>query len=113
MIQHGPSGTAKPKRRRSAAGSLPGFCIFVDGPAHDQHQQTERDRELREDLRDHGYRVIAIRYDRGFDEQISPIRDVFGESTRSTDSDHAVSVGSSADRWRLVTLWPERATGRR
>jgi very-short-patch-repair endonuclease len=38
--------------------------LFVDGPHHDSQQQAAHDREAREELRDRGYRVIAIRHDR-------------------------------------------------
>ncbi len=57
---------------------LPGICVFVDGPAHDQPAQAERDREVREALEEHGYRVVAVRYDRGFAEQTAANPDIFG-----------------------------------
>jgi len=54
-----------------------GICVFVDGPAHDQPEQAGRDRRIRESLSDEGFRVISIRHDRDFDEQLARYRDVF------------------------------------
>jgi very-short-patch-repair endonuclease len=42
----------------------PGVCVFVDGPVHDQPEERDRDAQLRGDLDNLGYRVVAIRYDR-------------------------------------------------
>jgi very-short-patch-repair endonuclease len=56
---------------------IPGVCVFVDGPHHDSQQQAAHDREAREDLRDRGYRVIAIRYHRPVDEQVNAYPAVF------------------------------------
>jgi len=58
--------------------TLPGAVVFVDGPAHDDVGQKSRDRELRADLRDRGYRVIAIRYDQDFSAQVAAYPEVFG-----------------------------------
>jgi very-short-patch-repair endonuclease len=55
----------------------PGVCVFVDGPHHGSRQQAAHDREAREELRDRGYRVIAIRHDRSIDEQVSAYPEVF------------------------------------
>jgi len=49
---------------------VPGICIFVDGPAHDDPRQAEKDRMIREALQDKGYRVVVIRYDQSFPEQL-------------------------------------------
>jgi very-short-patch-repair endonuclease len=56
---------------------MPGVCVFVDGPHHDSRQQAAHDREARAELRDRGYRVIAIRHDRPIDEQVSAYPEVF------------------------------------
>jgi ATP-dependent helicase YprA (DUF1998 family) len=58
---------------------LPGICIFVDGPRHDDPQRAAHDQSIREDLRDRGYRVVAIRHDRPLDEQIGQHPEVFGD----------------------------------
>src|SRR5207244_1517500 len=62
----------------------PGVCVFVDGPAHDQSQQAARDRAVREELEEQGFRVIAIRYDRAMDEQVDGYPQVFGEAKLTT-----------------------------
>jgi len=54
--------------------------VFVDGPAHDQALQAERDRSARGELEDLGYGVVAIRYDRGLEEQVGEHPAVFGEA---------------------------------
>jgi hypothetical protein len=69
------------ERRGAAAGStLPGVCIFVDGPARNQPGEAARARVTREDLADRGYRVIAIRYDRSIGDQILMYPEIFGTS---------------------------------
>ena len=55
----------------------PGVCIFVDGPVHDQQEERERDAQLRGELDNLGYRVVAIRYDRPMAEQVAENLDVF------------------------------------
>jgi ATP-dependent helicase YprA (DUF1998 family) len=57
---------------------VPGICVFVDGPAHDDPQQAARDRAVREELEDCGYRVVVVRYDRPLAEQLRAHADVFG-----------------------------------
>jgi len=54
-------------------------CVFCDGPVHDQPKVKAEDEQVRGDLRDLGYRVIAIRYDRDLEEQVCAYADVFGE----------------------------------
>lgn len=57
---------------------LNGVCVFVDGPSHDQPGQAETDRVLRDELRDRGFWVVAIRSGRSIDEQVHEYADVFG-----------------------------------
>jgi very-short-patch-repair endonuclease len=40
---------------------IPGVCIFIDGPQHEDPTQAERDRSVREALKDQGFRIITIR----------------------------------------------------
>ncbi len=57
---------------------LPGVCVFVDGADHDAPIQAEDDRRNREELADLGFRVIVIRADQDFAEQVRAHPDVFG-----------------------------------
>lgn len=61
---------------------MPGVCIFVDGPHHDSARAASRDEAVRRELENHGFRVIAIRHDRGFAEQVAEHPDVFGRADR-------------------------------
>lgn len=54
-------------------------CIFCDGPPHDEPQQKDIDTKVRGMLREFGYRVIVIRYDRDLEEQVAEHPAVFGE----------------------------------
>jgi hypothetical protein len=56
---------------------IPGVCIFVDGPPHDKPRQAEQDTRAREALQERGYRVIVIRYDRSFIDQVLQSQDIF------------------------------------
>jgi len=56
---------------------IPGVCIFIDGPQHDEPAQAERDRTVRESLKDQGFRVVAIKSGRGMADQVSEHRDIF------------------------------------
>lgn len=56
---------------------IPGICVFVDGPHHDEPTQAQRDNHLREALRDQGFRVVAITWNRPIAEQVSENSDVF------------------------------------
>jgi len=57
---------------------LPGICIFIDGPHHDDTHQAAHDQDLRDDLSDRGYRVIVIKHDRPLADQVTTYPDVFG-----------------------------------
>jgi very-short-patch-repair endonuclease len=58
----------------------PYVCVFCDGSVHDTPEQKEKDRKIRNLLKEKGYRVIVIRYDQDLEEQISRYPDVFGEA---------------------------------
>ena len=60
---------------------MPGVCIFVDGPQHDSARAAQRDESVRSELENHGFRVIAIRHDRPFAEQVGEHSDVFGSGS--------------------------------
>lgn len=53
-------------------------CIFCDGSVHDVPDQKEKDESIRNLLRDSGFRVVVIRYDRELNKQIDENEDVFG-----------------------------------
>ena len=55
---------------------IPGVCIFVDGPHHNEPVQMQRDSEMREALKDQGFRVIAINSKRPIAEQVSENQDI-------------------------------------
>jgi ATP-dependent helicase YprA (DUF1998 family) len=59
----------------------PNVCVFCDGTVHDEPQQREKDRITRQDLKERGYRVVVIRYDRDLEEQASRYMDIFGEGS--------------------------------
>jgi len=62
-------------------GEIPGVCVFIDGPQHDEALRREEDRRAREALEDRGYRVLAIRSDRPLAQQIADYPDVFSATT--------------------------------
>ncbi|MCS7254490.1 MAG: DUF1998 domain-containing protein [Armatimonadota bacterium] len=63
----------------------PNICVFCDGPVHDQPEQQKKDREIRRKLREKGYRIISIRYDRDLQEQIQAYADVFKETRQGKE----------------------------
>jgi hypothetical protein len=56
---------------------IPGVCIFIDGPQHDEPAQAERDRTMRETLKDQGFRVVAIKSGRPIGDQVLESIDIF------------------------------------
>ncbi len=58
---------------------LPDLCVFVDGPHHDQQQQAEKDKELREQLDDRGFLVVAIHYNQPMAEQAAALAKLVGK----------------------------------
>ena len=58
-------------------------CVFCDGSVHDEPKRKAEDDQLRRQLKELGYRVVAIRHDQDLDEQIAGHADLFGEGTAS------------------------------
>jgi very-short-patch-repair endonuclease len=56
---------------------IPGVCIFIDGPQHDEPVQAERDCLVRESIKDQGFRVVAIKSRQGIADQVSEHLDIF------------------------------------
>jgi len=59
-------------------GAVPGVCVFVDGPHHDDPDQARHDKEVREELEHLVFRVVAIRHDGDMGAQVAENADVFG-----------------------------------
>ena len=57
--------------------SLPGVCIFVDGPHHDEARRYEEDQTIRTELSNRGFRVVAIGHADSLKEQVASHGDIF------------------------------------
>jgi hypothetical protein len=60
----------------------PNVLIFCDGSVHDFNDQMRVDEDSRTGLKEKGYRVIVIRYDKNLDEQIKAHPDIFGKGSK-------------------------------
>ena len=54
-------------------------CVFCDGSVHDGAEREAEDEQQRRRLKELGYRVVVVRYDRDLEEQMAEHTDVFGE----------------------------------
>ena len=52
-------------------------CAFIDGPSHDAPEIQANDAEVREELEERGFKVIAVRHDDDFAAQIARYPEVF------------------------------------
>lgn len=52
-------------------------CVFCDGSVHDEPEQKKEDNRIRNDLRNLGYRIVVIRYDRSITDQVQEHKDIF------------------------------------
>ena len=59
----------------------PNVLIFCDGSVHDFNDQMRVDEDSRTGLKEKGYRVIVIRYDKDLEEQIKAHPDIFGKGS--------------------------------
>jgi len=60
----------------------PNVCVFCDGSVHNELTQQAKDETMRRELKEKGYRVVAIRYDCDMTEQVNQYTDIFGEGKR-------------------------------
>jgi very-short-patch-repair endonuclease len=59
---------------------IPGVCVFLDGRHHAEEKTSQRDNELREALRDQGFRVVGITRSKSLREQVEENADVFSQA---------------------------------
>jgi len=57
------------------------ICVYCDGSVHDDPQQRAHDNRTRSELREHGYRVLVLRYDDDLPAWIERHSEVFGAQT--------------------------------
>ena len=53
---------------------VPGICVFVDGPMHDDPRRSRKDEQTRQALAERGFRVVTIRHDRPLADQLIVLR---------------------------------------
>ncbi|MGI8826221.1 MAG: RNA-binding domain-containing protein [Chloroflexota bacterium] len=75
-------------------GGRPGICVFIDGAVHQEPEQAEHDRRVRDELEDHGFRIIAITGGQ-FAAGIRPNWDVFGGLPEEPKTDDVAVTASS------------------
>ena len=64
-----------------------GVCVFIDGPSHDSERQRTKDTEVREELEDLGFGIVAIRHDASLSGQIAQHESIFGTPIRAQKSE--------------------------
>ncbi len=57
---------------------MPGVCVFVDGPSHQQSDQSAKDVQVREQLKDSGFGIFAVVSGISISAQIAARPDLFG-----------------------------------
>ena len=60
---------------------IPGACVFIDGSVHTDPDVRAHDEEVRQQLRDRGFRVISIDTSEGWATSVGANPDVFGVAT--------------------------------
>ena len=60
-----------------------GVCVFIDGPSHESKRQWAKDTEVREELEDLGFTIVAIRHDAPLSSQIAKHENIFGTQSRA------------------------------
>jgi hypothetical protein len=66
---------------------IPGVCVFLDGQRHAEEITSQRDKELRDALRDHGFRIVEVTSARSLRDQVDENADVFRETQRNPQID--------------------------
>jgi hypothetical protein len=56
---------------------IPGVCVFIDGSVHNTPGVQAHDEEMRQQLRDRGFRVVSIRPDMNLESQILDYPGIF------------------------------------